>query len=91
MNKNDLVKEIAKQTSVTYKEANSTLNVISELIKNALKEGEEVKLTGFGKFGVKERAERSTYNPRTKKMVKIPASRVPSFRAGKELKRAAQE
>ena len=91
MNKNDLVKEIAKQTSVTYKEANATLNVISELIKNALKKGEEVKLVGFGKFELKQRGERTTYNPKTKNMMTIPACKVPSFKVGKELKSIVAE
>lgn len=91
MNKNDLVKEIAKQTAVTYKEANSTLDIISNLIKDALKNGEEVKIVGFGKFGIKERATRVTYNPKTKKKMVIPAGKVPCFKVGKELKRAVSE
>ena len=91
MNKNELVKEIAKQTSVTYKEANSTLNVISELIKSALKKGEDVKIMGFGKFEVKERATRVTYNPKTKRKMVIPASKVPSFKVGKDFKKAVSE
>ena len=54
--------------------------------KNALAKGDAVQLIGFGTFGVKERADREGRNPRTGEVVKIKASKVPTFKAGKALK-----
>ena len=53
---------------------------------DALAKGEAVQLMGFGTFSVKERAAREGRNPRTGETVKIAASKVPAFKAGKALK-----
>ena len=57
----------------------------------ALTAGEKVQLVGFGSFEVKARAERIGRNPRTKEEIKIPASKVPVFKAGKALKDAVSK
>ncbi|MEG1594426.1 MAG: HU family DNA-binding protein, partial [Oscillibacter sp.] len=54
----------------------------------ALQGGDKVQLVGFGSFEVKQRAERIGRNPKTKESIKIPASKVPVFKAGKALKDA---
>ena len=53
-----------------------------------LKNSEEVRITGFGKFSVKERKAREGRKPQTGEKMKIAASRVPSFSAGNALKEA---
>lgn len=58
------------------------------MISAALAEGDKVQLVGFGAFEVKKRAERIGRNPKTKESIKIPASQVPVFKAGKALKDA---
>ncbi len=55
-------------------------------VEEALKGGDKVSLVGFGTFEVRSRAARKGLNPQTKKEISIPASRVPAFKAGKQLK-----
>ncbi len=62
------------------------INAVFGAIGDALAKGEAVQLIGFGTFGVKERAAREGRNPRTGEVVKIKASKVPTFKAGKALK-----
>ena len=62
--------------------------LVISVITDALAEGDKVQLVGFGAFEVKARAERVGRNPKTKAEIKIPASKVPVFKAGKALKDA---
>ena len=64
------------------------LTAVLNTISDALAAGEKVQLIGFGTFDVKERAARTGRNPRTKETIEIPASKIPQFKAGKELKDA---
>jgi len=57
-----------------------------DVIQDALTKGDKVSLVGFGTFEVRSRAARTGRNPQTKEEIKIPATRVPAFRAGKSLK-----
>ncbi len=91
MNKNDLIKGVSFEAGLTQKEAREALVAIGKLIKSELKSGQEVKISGFGKFGVKNRASRITTNPQTKERMEIPAMKVMTFKAGKELKTAISE
>ena len=54
----------------------------------ALQSGDNVRLVGFGTFGVRKRAARTGKNPRTGEIVKIPAATIPTFKPGKALKDA---
>jgi len=58
------------------------------VITSALKDGEEVQITGFGKFYVQERKAREGRNPQTGQKMKIAAQKVPAFSAGNALKEA---
>ena len=86
MNKTELVDAIAKQADLTKKDAETAINAVFGAIGDALAKGDSVQLIGFGTFGVKERAAREGRNPRTGETVKIKASKVPTFKAGKGLK-----
>jgi len=86
MNKSDLIAAIATKTESTKKNAEASLNAITETITEALVKGEKVQLVGFGAFEVKKRAARKGRNPQTKEEIKIPASKAPVFKAGKALK-----
>jgi len=86
VNKTELISSIAEKSGLTKKDAEAALKGFMESIQEALEKKEKVQLVGFGTFEVKERAERTGRNPRTKEEIKIPASSVPSFKAGKELK-----
>jgi DNA-binding protein HU-beta len=86
MNKADLVDLIAQKAELTKKEAGCALDAMMESISGSLISGEKVTLVGFGTFDVRERKARVGVNPQTKAKIKIPASKAPVFKAGKELK-----
>ena len=88
MNKSDLVDAIAISADISKAAAGRALDGAIEAIKNALKNGEEVSLVGFGAFTVGERAARAGRNPSTGAAITIKAAKVPKFRAGKGLKDA---
>ena len=86
MNKSELIDAIAEKGGLTKVDAGKALDATIESISAALKAGDTVTLVGFGSFTVKERAARTGRNPKTGAELKIPASKVPSFKAGKGLK-----
>ena len=88
MNKTELIGAIAEKSGLSKKDSEKALAAAIDSITDALVAGDKVQLVGFGVFDVKERAERIGRNPRTKEEIKIPASRVPAFKAGKALKDA---
>ena len=86
MNKAELVAAVAAKTGDTKKAAEASVDAFVSAVKDALKKGEKVQLVGFGSFEVRKRAARKGRNPQTKEEIKIPASKAPVFRAGKQLK-----
>lgn len=88
MTKAELVSAIAEKTEFTKKDSEVALAAVLESITDALKKGDKVALVGFGTFEVRARAARTGINPQTKKKIKIPAAKVPAFKAGKALKEA---
>ena len=91
MNKAELINAVAAAADVSKKDAEAVVATTLDTITAALKEGEKVQLVGFGSFEVKKRAERIGRNPKTKGSIKIPASKVPVFKAGKALKDSVAE
>jgi DNA-binding protein HU-beta len=89
MNKADLIEAVAGVVS-TKKEAADAVDKVLESITKSLKKGEAVTLVGFGTFKVAKRKKRKGRNPRTGKEITIPAKKVPVFKAGSELKKAAK-
>ena len=85
MTKSELIDEMANFLN-TKKEAEAALNSLLESITKALKKGDKVTLTGFGTFKVSKRKARMGRNPSTGEAIKIKASKVPQFTAGKALK-----
>ena len=88
MNKTELINAVADKTQLSKKDAETAVSATLDAITAALKEGDKVQLVGFGSFEVKKRAARTGRNPKTKESIKIPASKVPVFKAGKALKDA---
>ena len=86
MNKTELIAAVAEKTELTKKDSERAVNAVIETITESLEQGEKVVLVGFGTFEVRDRAERMGRNPSTKEVIKIPASKAPAFRAGKNLK-----
>jgi len=91
MNKAELINAVAAQADVSKKDAEAVVTATLDAITAALKDGDKVQLVGFGSFEVKKRAERIGRNPKTKESIKIPASKVPVFKAGKSLKDTVAE
>lgn len=87
MNKTDLIDAVAMETGFTKKDSEKAVSAVFDIITKTLAEGEKVSLVGFGSFEVRERAARKYRVPRTDKEVTAPASKVPAFRAGKNLKK----
>ena len=73
--------ELSKSIAVA-----SVIDACFSTIENSLKKGEEVRLVGFGNFYVSKRGASKGRNPRTGEEIQIKASRLPKFRAGKQLK-----
>ncbi|MEO7149124.1 MAG: HU family DNA-binding protein [Rhodanobacteraceae bacterium] len=86
MNKADLINAIADHANLSKADAGRALDSTTEVIKKALKKGDDVSLVGFGTFIVRKRAARTGRNPRTGATIKIKASKVPAFKAGKAFK-----
>lgn len=91
MTKQDLINAAAQQAGITKKAAAMALDVVLEAITTSLKKGQSVTLTGFGTFRVSKRAARTGVNPRNpNQKIKIPAMKLPAFKAGKTLKDAVR-
>lgn len=90
MTKTDLVEKIASKTGLTKKAAADALEAMLETVSGALASGDKVTITGFGTFLVRSRRERMGRNPQTGAPLKIPATKIPAFTAGKALKAAVK-
>lgn len=86
MNKAELITAVAEKTGLSKKDSEKAVNATFDAITATLESGDKVQLVGFGVFDVKNRGVRMGRNPKTKQEIEIPASRVPTFKAGKGLK-----
>ena len=83
----DLVQTISAKAGLTKKMADQVVTMVFDQITAALKKGDSVLITGFGRFEVRARKARIGVNPqRPTEKIKIPATKVPAFKAGKSLK-----
>jgi DNA-binding protein HU-beta len=89
--KQEFVEEVASKTGLSRKDAGAAVDAVLDTITDALKKGDAVSFTGFGKFSSQHRAERQGVNPRNpSEKVTIPAAQVPKFSAGSQLKAAVK-
>jgi DNA-binding protein HU-beta len=86
VNKSELVDAVAKESGLTATDARKAIDATIVTIEKTLKKGDDVALTGFGKFSVVKRAARTGTNPQTGEKVKIRATKAPKFTAGAGLK-----
>lgn len=91
MNKAELIAAVAEKTGLSKKDCERAVNATFQTIEETIETGEKVQLVGFGSFDVKTREARIGRNPKTKEEIKIPASRVPVFKAGKAFKDAVDK
>jgi DNA-binding protein HU-beta len=90
MTKADLVERMAKDAKISKKAAETALDSFMLSVRDTLRKGKRVSLVGFGTFAVGRRAARNGRNPQTGEKIKIKASKVPKFKAGRALKDAVQ-
>ncbi|MDD3519057.1 MAG: HU family DNA-binding protein [Chromatiales bacterium] len=88
MNKSELIDAVANSADLSKAAAAKAVDAVIDAIAGALKNGEQVSVVGFGTFLVRTREARTGRNPRTGETINIPASNMPSFKAGKALKDA---
>ena len=88
MNKADMIEQIAQAAEISRSAAERAVDALVAAVKVSLRKGDAVTLVGFGSFYASQRAARAGRNPRTGAAIRIPAARVPKFRAGKALKDA---
>ena len=91
MNKTERVAAVAEKAEISKKEADSAVNAVIESIIEAVASKDKVQIVGFGTFEARERKEKIGKNPRTGEEIKIAASVVPAFKAGKAFKDATNK
>lgn len=90
MTKKDLIVLVAKKANLTNKAAGDAVSAMLLGIRDSLKNGEKVVITGFGTFSVRNRSERPGRNPKTGERITLAARRAPGFTPGKTLKKAVR-
>jgi len=88
LTKKDLIELVAKKANLTNKASRDAVSATLNGIRDSLKKGEKVVITGFGTFSVRNREERPGRNPKTGEKITIAARKAPGFTPGKTLKRA---
>jgi len=86
LTKSDIVEDLNNEIGLNKREAKELVDLLFNDIKNLLSEGNEVKLSGFGNFQLKDKSPRPGRNPRTGEDVEISARRVVTFKSGQKLK-----
>jgi nucleoid DNA-binding protein len=91
MNKQEFVKHIAEQHKCTQVEAEKAIDIFTSSVIDAMAEGKEISLVGFGSFSVSKVEAREGRNPRTGEALKIAAYNQPKFKVGQKLKDAVNK
>ncbi len=86
MTKADLISVVAERLKITQVQASIIVEAALKSMVNALQNGQEVEIRGFGSFRFRNRAPRKGRNPKTGEQVDVPPKRIPYFKMGKELK-----
>ena len=90
MTKKDLIEVVAKKANLTNKAARDAVQTMLNTVRDSLKRGEKVVLTGFGTFSIRSRQQRVGRNPKTGDKITLAARKAPGFTAGKTLKKAVR-
>lgn len=86
MTKADIVEKVYDKIGFSKKESSELVELVFDMLKQTLENGEKVKISGFGNFIVREKRERVGRNPQTGDQIKISARRVLTFRPSQVLK-----
>lgn len=90
MTKKDLIELVAKKANLTNKASRDAVQAFLNGVRDSLKRGEKVVITGFGTFSIRKRAQRPGRNPKTGETITIQARKAPGFTPGKTLKKAVR-
>ncbi len=90
INKKALAEIVADRLDITKKHANEIIDIVFDEITEVLINGGKVDISGFGRFSVKVRNQRTGYNPVTKEAITVPSSKSPAFRPAKALKESVK-
>lgn len=90
LTKKDLIVLVAKKANLTNKASSDAVGAMLNGIRDSLKRGEKVVITGFGTFSIRNRSQRPGRNPKTGEKITLPARRAPGFTPGKTLKKAVR-
>jgi DNA-binding protein HU-beta len=90
VNKSELVEQIAQRSGLSKDQAGEALGATIAAIEEGLAAGEDIAITGFGKFSVAHRNAREGVNPSTGQRMQIAATKAPRFSAGSKLKDAVK-
>ena len=88
MTKQEFIQKVASKSGLSTRDAGKAVDAFMDSVTETLKARDSVNCTGFGKFSASDRAARQGVNPRTGERVQIPATTVPKFSAGSQLKAA---
>ena len=86
MTKADLVNTVAEKANLQHRQAEVVVNLVFDLMSNALTGDDRIEIRGFGSFVNKEYKSYQGRNPRTGTAISVPPKRLPFFKVGKELK-----
>ena len=86
MTKADLINIVAKKLDITQVQSGIIVEAALKSVVNALQNGQEVEIRGFGSFRFRNRAPRKGRNPKTGEKVDVPSKKISYFKMGKELK-----
>jgi len=86
MNKSELINELSEETTFSKMDVTRVLDSLTRVISRVLKKGEKVSITGFGSFSISYRPARKGINPATKEFINLPETKIPRFKAGKNLR-----
>lgn len=90
LTKRELIEIVSKKANLTSKAARDSVQAVINSIRDALKRGEKVVITGFGTFSIRKRVERVGRNPKTGEKITIAARKAPGFTPGKTLKKVVR-
>jgi len=86
VNKQDIINLVSEKSNINKDDITTIVDRLFDVMLNELNAGEEVKIVGFGKFEVKDRASRKVINPASKEKMTLPAQKAITFRAAKQAK-----
>jgi len=86
MNKQELIAEVSAQAKVSKASTAAIVDALVDTIENAVANGNDVQLVGFGTFKQVAKAARAGRNPMTGATIQIAAKKVPAFKAGSKFK-----